>query len=651
MTNDVQTLLGAVRNTAEKRIAGGAARIDRERAFPDENLRALGEIGALGLVVPTEYGGAGGALTALAEACETVGSACASTWDGVPDALRHSRDRRGRRRSSRGRHAGAMASGADLGTLAFSERGTGAHFYSPELKATRSSGSVKLSGRKSFVTSGGHADVYLVLVQGEAEGAADAYLLPGDREGVHAGRLMEGLGMAGNSSVALDLDDVELDPDDLIGAPGEGIDLVFNAVAPFFLVGLAAVNVGIAAAAARRRQRSMRRTGATRTAPRWRRCSTCSTCSPTWTGDAAGPRCSCRRRRDSAKRATSRRSSRSWRQRSSRPRRPPTVTQIALEATGGQGYTPALPIERHLRDARAGCGHGADERRAAQLDRQGARGAPGAMSGRDSFWSEQSPITRGSSRSGNGFRDYFAAPGAPTDYVLYSNYERLVEALLDGEVDIGWNTNTAYVAAEERIGGDAQAARDARRRRGLPHRDRRPGAARLRLAPRSWPANGSHSAAGTRATRRSCRSTTSTGKGSKIGEDASCSVRHRPRQARRHRRLGAPRRRAVARGDADAGALGDATWAAMRVGRASRRQPSSRSSWRSPTYYHCNFTALPSLRRGSRQPLERGAARDELRRAGAPEAMDLEGVKRGCPATRQAMPTSTEAMREQGYLG
>ena len=55
-----------------------------------------------------------------------------------------------------------------------------------------------------------------------------------------------------------------------------------------------------------------------------------------------------------------------------------------------------------------------------------------------------------------GFLPWFERAGTPTDYVLYSNYERLVDALLAGEVDIAWNTNTAYVAAEERIGGDAQ---------------------------------------------------------------------------------------------------------------------------------------------------------------------------------------------------
>src|SRR5205807_116621 len=54
-----------------------------------------------------------------------------------------------------------------------------------------------------------------------------------------------------------------------------------------------------------------------------------------------------------------------------------------------------------------------------------------------------------------GFRTYFGDRGLDVDYVLYSNYERLVGALMDGVVDLGWNTNTAYVAAEARLGGGA----------------------------------------------------------------------------------------------------------------------------------------------------------------------------------------------------
>ncbi|MGZ4357299.1 MAG: acyl-CoA dehydrogenase family protein [Gaiellaceae bacterium] len=172
MSNDVGVLLDRVSEVVAQRIAPEAARIDRERAFPVESVRALGEAGALGLVVPVEYGGAGGALSALAEACEIVGSACASSgmvflMYSVTAATIA---------AAGGARAGnvleRLASDAALGTLAFSERGTGAHFYSPELAAVRSNGGVAVTGRKSFVTSGGHADVYLILLQGEAEGTS-----------------------------------------------------------------------------------------------------------------------------------------------------------------------------------------------------------------------------------------------------------------------------------------------------------------------------------------------------------------------------------------------------------------------------------------------------------------------------------------------
>ena len=82
--------------------------------------------------------------------------------------------------------------------------------------------------------------------------------------------------MAGNSSIAMELDDVELTDADRIGGAGRGIELVFNVVAPFFLVGLSAVNVGIARPP-RRRRPSTRATAATRMVRRSRRCSTCST--------------------------------------------------------------------------------------------------------------------------------------------------------------------------------------------------------------------------------------------------------------------------------------------------------------------------------------------------------------------------------------
>jgi alkylation response protein AidB-like acyl-CoA dehydrogenase len=251
MARDVEAVLSAIAEAADGPIAAEAARVDRERAFPATGIEALGAGGGLGLVVGVDAGGAGGGLTALATACERVGEACASTGMVF---LMHSVTA-ATLGAGRGAKADevlrSMAEGRMLGSLAFSERGTGAHFYSPELPATRQNTSVTVSGRKSFVTSGGHADVYLLLLQGAEDGTADAYLVGREQPGLRFEGEWAGLGMAGNSSVGMELSDVEVGEDALVGEAGKGLELVFAAVAPFFLVGLAAVNAGIAAAAAK----------------------------------------------------------------------------------------------------------------------------------------------------------------------------------------------------------------------------------------------------------------------------------------------------------------------------------------------------------------------------------------------------------------
>jgi len=351
MSTSTAALVGSVRQVAGAQIASAAARVDADRSFPQESLRALAEAGGFGLMVPESHGGAGGGLSDLVEACEAVGAACASSGMVF---LMHSVTAAtiaagGGERA--GEYLEAMAAGGTLGTLAFSERGTGAHFYSPELQAERSNGGVRISGRKSFVTSGGHADVYLVLVQSGGGEGLDCYVL--DRDG---GLTFEGdwngLGMAGNSSVAMALD-AQVGQDARIGGEGAGQDLVFSAVAPYFLAGLAAVNVGIASAAlaAAVEHAANRRYGdggslaeiqsiqhqladmdmSTRSARLVVR-------EAARLGDAAD---------DAALVAL-------MEGKVVATEAATAVTQRALEVCGGQGYTRALPIERHLRDARAG---------------------------------------------------------------------------------------------------------------------------------------------------------------------------------------------------------------------------------------------------------------------------------------------------------
>lgn len=248
-----------------------------------------------------------------------------------------------------------------------------------------------------------------------------------------------------------------------------------------------------------------------------------------------------------------------------------------------------------------------------------------------------------------GFRDYFEGCGVPTDYVLYSNYERLVEALLAGEVDVAWNTNTAYVAAEARIGGDAQVLgmRDVdadfrtvivtRRGEGFEH-SRQLAGKRLALGSR----DSGHAAIlplhylareGFDAEREAVlvRFDTDLGKHGDTG-DSELRVA-----------------RAVAEGEADAGAIGDATWAAMR---SEGFAPATELelAWRSPTYYHCNFTALPAFERGRGERWSEALLAMSYDDPTVRNVMDLEGVKRWLRGDKSGYADLTEAMREQGYL-
>src|SRR5262245_19842646 len=54
-------------------------------------------------------------------------------------------------------------------------------------------------------------------------------------------------------------------------------------------------------------------------------------------------------------------------------------------------------------------------------------------------------------------RDYFREAGPAIDYVLYSNYDRQVQALLDRQIDIAWNTNLAWIKVHRRTGGACRA--------------------------------------------------------------------------------------------------------------------------------------------------------------------------------------------------
>lgn len=245
-----------------------------------------------------------------------------------------------------------------------------------------------------------------------------------------------------------------------------------------------------------------------------------------------------------------------------------------------------------------------------------------------------------------GFLPYFAERGLDVDYVLYSNYERLVGALVAGHVHLAWNTNTAYVAAEARLGGralvlgmrdvDAAYATVLVAREGVLVPDDLSGGA-LAIGSRDsghaaiLPLHYLRAEGAPVGDLRLVRFDTDLGKHGDTGDSELRVIE------------------AVARGEAIAGAVGDATWARLRAEGA----PETAGLvvvWRSPTYSHCCFTARPDLDRDLagrwlEALLEMRYDDPRLR-----HAMDLEGVRRWLPGDKSGYADLTAAMRDQGYL-
>ncbi len=242
-----------LRGVADEQIAPYAADVDEKARFPREALDALAQAGWLGLTIPTEHGGQGQGMRIACAALDEIAQRCASTAmvylmhlcgcacyaahpTGHEDTLRQA------------------AGGNHLSTLAWSERGSRSHFWAPVSQATQNDGQVVLQARKSFVTSAGVADGYVVSTRTpngtEATDNMDTtlYLVRNDDAGLEVSGVWDSLGMRGNASAPMVLEDCQVSAGRALCEPGQGFPRMLE-ILPWFNLGNAAISVGIAEAA------------------------------------------------------------------------------------------------------------------------------------------------------------------------------------------------------------------------------------------------------------------------------------------------------------------------------------------------------------------------------------------------------------------
>lgn len=224
-------------------VEPSAAEIDRAGGFPRAAIAALGATGLLGLISASEVGGMGEGPRSACVVVERLARSCGSTamvlmmhYAATAVIEKHGpRDVRE-----------AIAAGAHLTTLAFSEHGSRGHFWAPVGTAVSANGEIQLSASKSFVTSAGETDSYVWSSRPvSAEGASTIWLVPATTPGLRVAGRFDGLGLRGNASTAIAAADVVIPAARRLGEDGGGFDVMMQTVLPIFQVLSAAVSLGI----------------------------------------------------------------------------------------------------------------------------------------------------------------------------------------------------------------------------------------------------------------------------------------------------------------------------------------------------------------------------------------------------------------------
>jgi alkylation response protein AidB-like acyl-CoA dehydrogenase len=247
-------LRDTIRDFMRTEVAPVVEEHERERRFPTDIVRRIGELGWLGIPIPEDEGGAGLDTLAYAIAIEEIGRVwgslglivAAHTSLGCGPIHLAGTD------EQKQRYLVPMASGRVLGAYGLTEPGAGSDAGGTRTTARVDGDAWVLDGAKRFITNAGHAGTYVITAKtgttdtGDAE--ISAFIVPADTAGFSVGRLEDKLGLHASATGELRFDGARIPADNLLGPQGDGFR-TFLKILDGGRISIGALAVGLAQAA------------------------------------------------------------------------------------------------------------------------------------------------------------------------------------------------------------------------------------------------------------------------------------------------------------------------------------------------------------------------------------------------------------------
>ncbi len=253
LTEEQLMIQSMVRDLARAEFAPTAMERDKTKEFPAENLKKLGELGLMGMMIPPEYGGSGADTISYVLALTEVAYACASTAVVMSvhnsivceSILRYGTD------DQKEKYLKRMATGEMIGAFALTEPNAGSDPARQTTKAVFEGDSYVLNGTKRFTTTGKNAGIIIVTAKTDEEArhkGISAFLIEQGTPGLKVGPLEDKMGLRASDTVDLIIEDCRIPAANRLGNEGDGFLIAMTGL-DGGRIGIAAQSVGVATAA------------------------------------------------------------------------------------------------------------------------------------------------------------------------------------------------------------------------------------------------------------------------------------------------------------------------------------------------------------------------------------------------------------------
>ena len=252
-TAEQKMIQNMARDFAQKEVAPKAMELDHQGIFPSMHLEKMGPLGLMGMMIPSEWGGAGLDTVSYVLALEEIATACASTavTMSVNNSLYCGALNKFGTPAQKEKYLKPFASGQKLGAYALSEPGTGSDAANQKTTAKKSGNKWILNGRKNFITSGPHAEAMVVYAMNDSEKkhkGISCFIVDKHCTGFAVGKIEKKMGICASSTSEIILDNCEVSEENVLGEIGKGFSMAMELL-DNGRIGIATQAVGIARAA------------------------------------------------------------------------------------------------------------------------------------------------------------------------------------------------------------------------------------------------------------------------------------------------------------------------------------------------------------------------------------------------------------------